>query len=92
MYGQVQLPLTQGTAALRVPATALVIRSGPPKVATVADSTIHYVTVNVGRDYGSWVAVTGGLPRGAVIVLNPTDDLQEGQKVRPVQAPASTGP
>ncbi|HEV7365692.1 MAG TPA: alpha/beta fold hydrolase [Gemmatimonadales bacterium] len=35
-----------------------------------------------GRDYGSWVEVTGGLAPGASVVLNPTDDLKPGQQVR----------
>jgi RND family efflux transporter MFP subunit len=91
MYAQVQLPLARSTAVLRLPATALVIRNGPPKVVTVSDSVVRYATVTVGRDYGSWVEVTGGLASGAVVVLNPTDDLQDGQHVRPVPTKASLG-
>lgn len=83
MYSQVELSLARTTTALRVPATALVIRDGPPQVATVGpDSTLTYSTVTVGRDYGSWVEVTAGLASGARVVLNPADDLQPGQKVR----------
>lgn len=83
MYSQVELSLVGATKALRVPATALVIRDGPPQVVTVgSDSTVRYVTVTIGRDYGSWVEVTGGLTPGASIVLNPADDLQAGQRVR----------
>src|SRR3989475_12394170 len=61
MYAQVQLALGAGTPPLRVPATALVIRDGPPQVVMVApDSTVRYQTVTIGRDLGSWVEVTGG--------------------------------
>ncbi|MFL5401721.1 MAG: efflux RND transporter periplasmic adaptor subunit [Gemmatimonadales bacterium] len=82
-YAQVQISLSRSRSALRVPATALVIRSGPPQVVTVGpDSTLGYSTVTIGTDYGSWVEVTGGLAPGATIVLNPTDDLQAGQRVR----------
>ncbi|MEA2722991.1 MAG: hypothetical protein QOH59_762, partial [Gemmatimonadales bacterium] len=70
-------------SALQVPATALVIRDGPPQVVTVGpDSTLSYSTVTIGRDYGSWVEVTGGLTPGASIVLNPIADQQAGQRVR----------
>src|SRR5207245_4029392 len=56
MYAQVQLALGAGTPPLRVPATALVIRDGPPQVVMVApDSTVRYQTVTIGRDLGSWV-------------------------------------
>jgi membrane fusion protein, multidrug efflux system len=82
-YAQVQITLSRTKSALQVPATALVIRSGPPQVVTVGpDSTLSYSTVTIGRDYGSWVEVTGGLAPGASVVLNPTDDLQAGQRVR----------
>jgi RND family efflux transporter MFP subunit len=87
MYAQVELSLVRAARALRVPATALVIRDGPPQVVTVGpDSTVRYATVTIGRDYGSWVEVTGGLAAGAKIVVNPPDDLQAGQRVRVARA------
>jgi len=83
MYAQVQLALGPGTPPLRLPATALVIRDGPPQVVTVApDSTVRYQTVTVGRDLGSWVEVTGGLAVGRVVVINPADDLRDGARVQ----------
>jgi multidrug efflux pump subunit AcrA (membrane-fusion protein) len=93
MYAQVQLALGAGRPPLRVPATALVIRDGPPQVVTVApDSTARYQTVTIGRDLGSWVEVTGGLAQGAYIVINPPADLQDGARVRVVTADStSTG-
>ena len=82
MYAQVQLALGAGTPPLRVPATALVIRDGPPQVVTVApDSTARYQTVTIGRDLGSWVEVTGGLADGSVVVVNPPDNLRDGSRV-----------
>jgi RND family efflux transporter MFP subunit len=83
MYAQVGLALGPSRAALHVPATALVIRDGPPQVVTVGpDSTARYQTVTIGRDLGSWVEVTGGLAEGAHIVINPPTDLQDGTRVR----------
>ena len=85
MYADVRLTLGAGTPPLSVPATALVIRDGPPQVVIVdADSTVHYRTVSIARDHGSWVEVTGGLSDGAHIVVTPTEDLQEGARVRTV--------
>lgn len=83
MYAQVRLALGPGAPPLRVPATALVIRDGPPQVVTVApDSTVRYQTVTLSRDLGSWVEITGGLAAGELIVLNPADDLRDGARVR----------
>jgi hypothetical protein len=53
----------------------------------VADET----TVTISRDYGSWVEVTGGVARGATIVLNPPDGLQAGHRVRAVPSTATSG-
>jgi len=87
MYAQVQLAIGAGTPPLRVPATALVIRDGPPQVVTVTpDSTARYRTVTIGRDLGSWVEVTGGLAQGVHIVINPPADLQDGARVRVASA------
>jgi len=87
MYAQVQLAIGAGTPPLRVPATALVIRDGPPQVVTVTpDSTARYRTVTISRDLGSWVEVTGGLAQGVHIVINPPADLQDGARVRVASA------
>lgn len=82
-YAQVRLTLGRRKMALQVPAVALIIRDGPPQVMTVgADSVVHFATVGIGRDYGDWVEVTDGVAVGASIVLNPPDNLKEGDKVR----------
>ena len=82
-FAEVQITIGRPRSVLQVPATALVIRDGPPQVVTVeADSTVKYATVTIGRDFGSWVEVTGGVAPGARIVLNPADGLTAGQRVR----------
>jgi membrane fusion protein (multidrug efflux system) len=87
MYAQVELALGSGAPPLRVPATTLVIRDGPPQVVTITpDSTARYQAVTIGRDLGSWVEVTGGLAAGELIVINPADDLHDGTRVRIVAA------
>lgn len=87
MYAQAELRLGQVATPLNVPATALVIRAGPPQVITVLpDSTVRYQTVQIGRDHGAWVEVTGGLANGATIVVNPPENLRSGAKVRVVNA------
>jgi RND family efflux transporter MFP subunit len=91
MYAQVQLTLGSSASTLRVPATALVIRDGPPQVVTIApNSTARYQTVKIGRDFGSWVEVTGGLANGSVIVVNPSDNLGDGARVHIVARDSTT--
>lgn len=91
-YAQVRLALARPSSVLKLPATALVIRDGPPQVITVgSDSTAQFRNITVGRDFGNWVEVTGGLERGTAVVVNPPDGLQPGQRVRALSAKATGG-
>jgi hypothetical protein len=91
MYAQVQMRIIQVAAPLQLLATALVIRAGPPQVVIVRpDSTVRYQNVQLGRDHGAWLEVTGGLASGSTIVINPPDNLQNGARVRTVPADTTT--
>jgi multidrug efflux pump subunit AcrA (membrane-fusion protein) len=87
MYAQAQMRLDQVAAPLHLPATALVIRAGPPQVVTVRpDSTVRFQNIMIGRDHGPWLEVTGGLANGSIVVVNPPDNLQDGVRVRTISA------
>jgi RND family efflux transporter MFP subunit len=87
MYAQAQMPIDQVAVPIHLPATGLVIRSGPPQVVIVRpDSTVRFQNILIGRDHGPWLEVTGGLAVGSTIVLNPPDNLDNGARVRTIQA------
>jgi membrane fusion protein (multidrug efflux system) len=87
MYAQAQMRIAQAASPLNVPATALVIRAGPPQVVVVRpDSTVQFRNVQIGRDHGPWVEVTGGIANGAIVAVNPPDDLRDGARVRVMRA------
>jgi RND family efflux transporter MFP subunit len=91
MYAQVQMRIIQVAEPLQLLATALVIRAGPPQVVIVRpDSTVRYQNVQLGRDHGAWLEVTGGLASGSTVVINPPDNLQNGARVRTVPADTTT--
>jgi RND family efflux transporter MFP subunit len=91
-YAQAQIHIAQVAAPLDVPAAALVIRAGPPQVVVVRpDSTVRYQNVQIGRDHGPWLEVTGGLANGATVVVNPPDDLRDGVRVRIRSADGARG-
>jgi multidrug efflux pump subunit AcrA (membrane-fusion protein) len=48
---------------------------------------IHLQTVTVGRDYGPVIEIRSGLEGWEYIVVNPTDDTQEGVLISPRTAP-----
>ena len=90
MYTQVKFTLPRMHAAVVVPADTLVVNSQGTRVIVVtSQSTVHYVPVQLGRDFGTTVEVLDGLKAGQTLISNPVDTLSEGQRV---QQPPSSGP
>lgn len=88
MYAQVGLLLHQRHPPLVLPAETLVIDGEGTRLAVVgANNKLHYRAVQLGRDFGATVEVVAGLNPGEAVVLNPGDDLTEGQPVRIVNQP-----
>ncbi len=71
-----------GGRPLLIPATALVINTLGTRVAAVfPDDSLHYLKVQLGRDYGKEVEIIQGLAGNERLILNPTENLMEGMKV-----------
>jgi multidrug efflux pump subunit AcrA (membrane-fusion protein) len=82
MYATVKIGVSQAEPPVRIPATALVIRSDGTQVVTVdKDQLAHFQNVVIGRDYGHQLDLLSGLEPGAVVVVNVPDDLQDGNPV-----------
>jgi RND family efflux transporter MFP subunit len=82
MYGQVTFDVAAARPSLIIPSTALVIdKNGMHVVSVSADSRIHIVPVNIGQDLGSRVEISQGLHGGESLVSNPSDLLNDGQRV-----------
>ena len=85
LYADVHFQVDRSAAPLLVTANALVTRSDGPQVVEVrADSTAHFSPIRLGRDYGSEVELTDGVTEGATVVVNPSDDVIEGARLRVV--------
>lgn len=83
MYTDVRFQLTRAAPPLVIPSSALIIRSGPPRVATVGtDGKVRFQVVQLGRDFGTTVEVVGGLSERDRLLVTPPDTLQEGTVVR----------
>ena len=86
---------------LLIPSEALIVRADGTTVALVRpDHTVHLQKIQIGRDYGDRLEVSGGLKEGDMIIPNPGDVAREGLKVEPVSlaqkapkplAPTATG-
>jgi RND family efflux transporter MFP subunit len=88
MYAQVDLSVPRKNPPLLIPGDTLVVRGDGPQVAVVGDDgAVHWARIQLGRDYGDRLEVLGGLEIGQQIVVNPSDVVREGAKVKPVSAP-----
>jgi RND family efflux transporter MFP subunit len=92
MYAEIKLTTLREAPWIRVPGTTLVVRPNGQFVAVVKDDKVHYQKVTIGRDYGDEVEIREGLKGTEEVVISPSDDLLEGQKVKTLQdkQPAET--
>lgn len=82
-YANVRFPLPAGANGIRLPATALIFRDEGMQVATVdASNHVRLKNINILRDMGASVDVSGGVSPSDRIIDNPADALQEGDEVR----------
>jgi RND family efflux transporter MFP subunit len=85
LYAQVTFKLRRPSPPLLVPANALILWPKGTFVAVVGDdSVVHYPAVQIGRDYGSQAEILSGLREGDHVMVNPTTEIREGQKVRAI--------
>jgi RND family efflux transporter MFP subunit len=92
-YVQVDLAVPRKDPPLVVPGDTLVVRADGPQVAVVApDGVVHFVKVQLGRDFGDRLEVLSGLEEGQQLAVNPSDLIREGVKVKPVLSPEKAAP
>jgi multidrug efflux pump subunit AcrA (membrane-fusion protein) len=89
MYAVVTFDAVQGQGSILIPGDAIAIRKDKSVVALVADGKVRMQPVEIGRDYGPSVEITGGIKEGDVIVTEITDDVVDGA---PVKTKSAGGP
>ena len=93
MYAQVDLSVPRKDPPLLIPGDTLVVRANGPQVAVVeADGTVHFRKVQLGRDFGDRLEALSGLQEGQQLVVNPSDAVEEGVKVKTVTAAGGRRP
>jgi RND family efflux transporter MFP subunit len=89
-YAQVHFPLPANSAAIRVPASALMFRDAGMSVAVIGpDGRAAIKTITIGRDLGTTVEIATGLTAADRVIDNPPDSLRAGDQVRIARMPAS---
>jgi len=89
-FGQVHFATGTSIPRITIPVNAMLFRAEGPRVAVVdKDGNVHLRPISIGRDFGATLEILGGLEVSDQIVINPSDSLEDGQKVH--VAKPSTG-
>lgn len=81
-FAQVHFDVPVPAGRLNLPASALILRGGGTKVATVdASGKVHFANVTIAQDQGNSVDISSGLKPGEKVIDSPPDSLLDGQKV-----------
>ncbi len=91
-FGQVHFSVNYGVNKVTVPVNAMLFRAEGPRVAVVDhDGIVHLRPISIGRDFGASLELLGGVSVNESIIINPSDSLEDGQKVRIAAANAGGG-
>jgi RND family efflux transporter MFP subunit len=87
-HAMVHMKINSPTVPLIVPINCLLFR-GEGAIVGVVDqnSTTRLVSVMLGRDFGKTVEIVHGLSESDQVILNPSDSLEAGVKVRLTPTP-----
>ncbi|HKX26704.1 MAG TPA: efflux RND transporter periplasmic adaptor subunit [Blastocatellia bacterium] len=86
MYAQVKFTIPSTNHALIIPAKVLMVNAAGPQVLVVSqDQGVRSQKVELGRDFGKEVEVVSGLTENDLMIVNPTDALRDGMKVKMVK-------
>jgi RND family efflux transporter MFP subunit len=76
--------------SLTIPANTLLFRSEGLRVGVVRNGHAELVPITIGRDFGATVEVVAGLQPTDQVIVNPSDSLTSGSRVR-ISAPQTGG-
>lgn len=81
-FGEVHFRPKIDAHKVTVPQNAMLFRREGAQVAVVGpDDKVQLRHINIGRDYGNTLEVLGGVDVNDRVIVNPSDSIEEGQKV-----------
>jgi HlyD family secretion protein len=72
-------------STLTVPNSALVLRGDQYFVFTIAAGKAQETAITIGRKLGNLTEITAGLKAGENVIVSPSSDLRDGEKVKIIQ-------
>jgi len=89
-YAQVRFIGAKLDAALTLPATTIIFRAEGTQVGLVNDAgTVELRSIKIGRDFGPIIEILDGVLPTDRVILNPSDSLVSGAKVRVAEPPGN---
>jgi RND family efflux transporter MFP subunit len=81
-FGQVHFAVGTSVPRITIPVNAMLFRAEGPQVAVVdKDSKVELRKIIIGQDFGATLEIVGGIEPTDKIIINPSDSLENGQKV-----------
>jgi RND family efflux transporter MFP subunit len=81
-FGEVHFNPKIDAEKVTVPVNAMLFRRDGAQVAVVgSDGKVQLRPISIGRDYGTTLEVVGGVDASDLIIVNPSDSIENGQKV-----------
>ena len=85
-FGQIHFAVPDNVNKITIPVNAMLFREEGPRVAVVdQNGIVHLRPISIGRDFGSTLEILGGIDANERIIVNPSDSLEDGQKVHVAQ-------
>ncbi len=81
VFVHLKLPVT-GTHTFTIPSNTLLFRAEGLRVGVVRNGVVTLVPITIGHDFGGTVEVTSGIAANDAIILDPSDSLLSGTKVK----------
>lgn len=90
-YGQVHFETNSADVRrLTIPVNAMLFRAEGPRVAVVGQNNqVQLRTIAIGRDYGATLEILSGIDPNDSVIINPSDSIEDGQKVN-IATPSAT--
>jgi RND family efflux transporter MFP subunit len=81
-FGEVHFAMGTSVPRITIPVNAMLFRAEGPQVAVVdKDSKVELRKIIIGKDFGATLEIVGGVDPNDQIIINPSDSLENGQKV-----------
>jgi multidrug efflux system membrane fusion protein len=81
-FGEVHFKPNINAKKVTVPVNAMLFRREGAQVAVVGpDGKVQLRHISIGRDYGTTLEIVGGVDANDLVIVNPSDSIEDGEKV-----------